>query len=218
MLGHFNHGKTTLLDSLAGTNFVSLEKHAITQIIRTRTVEIGGRPVTIVDTPGQDIFYRMRNYGAAVADFVVLVVAVDDGICPQTEECIGVAEGIACPVVVCLNKTDLPALASSLDSRIKSLSTELQEYEILDQVPMLPMSALRGDGLDQLKSTLSNMFTELPRTCRDNTTAGDAQRICLDSISPPLASRFATVINSSTSQKDGVRLHILIRQGEIKVN
>jgi translation initiation factor IF-2 len=91
----FAYTKTTIYLH-AGTDYCSIEKHGITQVIRTKTIHIQGRDFTIVDTPGQDIFFRMRNYGASVADLVVLVVAADDGICPQTEVrgCVCVVLGV----------------------------------------------------------------------------------------------------------------------------
>lgn len=89
LLGHFNHGKTTLLDSLAKSSIASQELHQITQTVRTKTIQVQwktgeNRSLTLVDTPGQDIFYRMRNYGASVADGVLLLVAADDGVCVLT--------------------------------------------------------------------------------------------------------------------------------------
>ncbi len=82
ILGHFNHGKTTLIDAYGGTNLVENESHAITQVVRSRmlTLTPGGQRVTFVDTPGQEIFYRMRDYGASIADLAVLVIAADDGV------------------------------------------------------------------------------------------------------------------------------------------
>lgn len=208
MLGHFNHGKTTLLDNLAGTNFVSIEKHGITQIIRTRTVGIDSVPVTIVDTPGQDIFYRMRNYGASVADLVVLVVALDDGICPQTEECIGVAESIGCPVLVCINKIDMPSLADGLQGRVAKLQSQLREYDILENAMIVPISALTGAGVSVFKQSIVSMANALPAEGGEHAAY---------SSSTPMATRHGTVINSWVSQRDGVQLHVVIREGEIKV-
>ena len=81
ILGHFNHGKTTVLDQLGGTSVVALEDFGITQVIRTKFVKLNSNKfVSFIDTPGQDIFFRMRNYGASVADIAVLVVAIDEGV------------------------------------------------------------------------------------------------------------------------------------------
>ena len=135
LLGHFNHGKTSLLDCLSGTRHVLGEATGITQTVRSKRLLLpapgqrqessssGGRAggsgtvsATLVDTPGQDIFYRMRNYGAAAADAVLLVVSAapgEDFSSPQTAEAVGVAEELGLPVVVALNKVDLLAVADA---------------------------------------------------------------------------------------------------------
>ena len=122
LLGHFNHGKTSLLDALAGTQYVHKEGNiGITQSIRTKealSMQLdSGAPITLVDTPGQDIFFRMRNYGASVANAAIIVVSVASGAGfsePQTAESIGIAESLGIPIVVALNKIDLLSDSSRL--------------------------------------------------------------------------------------------------------
>ena len=215
-LGHFNHGKTSLLDSLGSTNYVSREKHGITQVIRTKRIDIpilvDGReteyPFTVVDTPGQEIFFRMRNYGAAVADLVVLLVASDDGICPQTEESIGVAEGLGCPVIVCLNKIDKPEIVTN-SNRLPELEAGLREYTVLNTSSIVPISATLGTNLDKLKELLVEKAIAIRNQSNQATQSGAG------SLDKQFA--YGTVVDTWTSQKDGTVLHAVIRRGEIKV-
>jgi small GTP-binding protein len=109
LLGHFNHGKTTLLDTMigSGSHIVAEESHGITQEIRAATVPLkkkNGVFMTVIDTPGQDIFYGMRSGGAEIADFAILMISAVDGISRQTEECIGCIQDLKLPAVACINK------------------------------------------------------------------------------------------------------------------
>ena len=109
-LGHVDHGKTSLLDRIIGIDVVSGESGGITQHIRAYTIEKDGKRISFVDTPGHEAFTEMRARGANVTDIAVLVVAADDGVMPQTEEAISHARAADVPIVVALNKIDLPGI------------------------------------------------------------------------------------------------------------
>ena len=153
ILGHVDHGKTTLLDAIRSTNVVGGEAGGITQHIAAHQVTHNDRPITFVDTPGHAAFGEMRARGAHVTDIVVLVVAADDGVMPQTEECISHAKAADVPVIVALNKTDLP------ESNIEKVLGELAANEITPaewggDVEVVRTAALNGDGVEDLLETI----------------------------------------------------------------
>jgi translation initiation factor IF-2 len=153
-LGHVDHGKTSLLDRLVGTNVVAGEAGGITQHIRAYQVQTpDGRFVSFVDTPGHEAFTEMRARGANVTDIAVLVIAADDGIMPQTEEAISHAQAAEVPIVVALNKMDLPGANAN---RVMTQLTEhgLTPSEWGGEVEVVQTSAITGDGLDTLLETL----------------------------------------------------------------
>jgi translation initiation factor IF-2 len=152
-LGHVDHGKTSLLDRIIGIDVVSGESGGITQHIRAYTINKNGRRISFVDTPGHEAFTEMRARGANVTDIAVLVVAADDGVMPQTEEAISHARAAGVPIVVALNKIDLPGI--NLDRVYQGLSTnELQPSEWGGDVEVVKTSATKGTGIDQLLETL----------------------------------------------------------------
>jgi translation initiation factor IF-2 len=152
-LGHVDHGKTSLLDKIIGIDVVSGESGGITQHIRAYQIERDGKKISFVDTPGHEAFTEMRARGANVTDLAVLVVAADDGVMPQTEEAISHAKAAGVPIVVALNKVDLPGI--NFDKIFQQLSTNgLQPSEWGGDVEVVKTSAHTGQGIDQLLETL----------------------------------------------------------------
>ena len=152
-LGHVDHGKTSLLDRIIDINVVSGESGGITQHIRAYSIEKDGRQISFVDTPGHEAFTEMRARGANVTDIAVLVVAADDGVMPQTEEAISHARAAEVPIVVALNKTDLPGV--DINRAMQGLSAnELLPSEWGGDVEVIKTSATTGDGIDDLLDTL----------------------------------------------------------------
>ncbi len=152
-LGHVDHGKTSLLDYLIGTKIVSGEAGGITQQIRAYQVKKDGRAISFVDTPGHEAFTEMRARGANVTDIAVLVIAADDGIMPQTEEAISHAKAAGVPIVVAVNKCDLPG------ADINRVMTQMTQFGLTPStwggdVEVVPTSAITGEGMDQLLETL----------------------------------------------------------------
>ncbi|RMF38147.1 MAG: translation initiation factor IF-2 [Planctomycetota bacterium] len=152
-LGHVDHGKTSLLDAIIGTRVVDKEAGGITQHIRAYQVDKDGRQITFVDTPGHEAFTEMRARGANVTDIAVLVIAADDGIMPQTEEAISHAKAAGVPIVVALNKIDLPGVDQT---RVLTQMTEhgLTPSEWGGDVEIVRTSAITGEGVDDLLETL----------------------------------------------------------------
>src|ERR687894_172063 len=149
VMGHVDHGKTSLLDRIRHENVQSGEAGGITQHIGAYQVESDGRRVTFIDTPGHEAFTEMRARGARVTDVVVLVVAADDGIMPQTAEAIEHARAAGVPMVVALNKIDVP---NANQDRVLG---ELSERELVPEVyggdtVTVPVSAKTGEGIDEL--------------------------------------------------------------------
>jgi len=152
-LGHVDHGKTSLLDRILGLDVAAHEKGGITQQIRAYRIEKDKGAVTFVDTPGHEAFTAMRARGANATDIAVLVVAADDGVMPQTEEAISHARAAGVPIVVALNKTDLPGV--NFDRVMQELATsELLPAEWGGDTEVVRTSAVTGVGIDALLDML----------------------------------------------------------------
>ena len=152
-LGHVDHGKTSLIDKIIGINVVSGESGGITQHIRAYQVDRNGKRISFVDTPGHEAFTEMRARGANVTDIAVIVVAADDGVMPQTEEAISHARAAEVPIVIALNKTDLPGI--DFDKIYQQLATnDLLPSEWGGDVEVVKTSATTGAGIENLLDTL----------------------------------------------------------------
>ena len=154
VMGHVDHGKTSLLDFIRNEKVADGEAGGITQHVGAYKVDTGESGITFIDTPGHEAFTQMRARGANVTDIVVLVVAADDGVMPQTIEAINHSKAADVPIVVAINKCDLPEANPSM------IKAELTKYEVISEdlggdTPVVEVSALKGDGVDDLLETLA---------------------------------------------------------------
>ncbi len=153
VLGHVDHGKTSLLDKIREANVAGGEAGGITQRIGAYTVEKNDRKITFIDTPGHEAFTAMRARGAKVTDVAVLVVAADDGVMPQTIEAISHIRAADVPIVVAINKMDKPD--ANPDRVMQQLGEQgLQSVQWGGKIEMVPVSARTGDGIDSLLETV----------------------------------------------------------------
>ena len=153
VMGHVDHGKTSLLDYIRKTNVASGESGGITQHIGAYKVEYNQRELTFLDTPGHEAFTSMRARGAQVTDIVILVVAADDAVMPQTIEAISHTKSAGVPMVVAINKIDKPG------ADVEKVRRSLSENDVLveswgGKIQDVEISALKGDGIDKLMEGL----------------------------------------------------------------
>ncbi|WP_066720563.1 translation initiation factor IF-2 [Clostridium sp. Marseille-P299] len=159
VMGHVDHGKTSLLDAIRKTNVTSREAGGITQHIGAYVVEINGEKITFLDTPGHEAFTSMRMRGAKSTDIAILVVAADDGVMPQTVEAISHAKAAGVQIIVAVNKMDKPS------ANIERVKQELTEHELVAEdwggdTVIVPVSAHTGEGIEQLLEMV-NITAEL---------------------------------------------------------
>ncbi len=149
VMGHVDHGKTSLLDAIRNTNVTDREAGGITQHIGAYVVKINGQKITFLDTPGHEAFTAMRMRGANATDIAILVVAADDGVMPQTVEAISHAKAAGIEIIVAINKIDKPS------ANVERVKQELSEYELIPEdwggsTIFVPVSAHTGEGIDNL--------------------------------------------------------------------
>ena len=149
VMGHVDHGKTSILDAIRHANVTAGEAGGITQHIGAYRVQVNGKPITFLDTPGHEAFTTMRARGAQVTDIAILVVAADDGIMPQTVEAINHAKAAGVSVIVAINKMD------KVGANPEQVKQQLTEYELIPEewggdTPCIPVSAKTKEGLDDL--------------------------------------------------------------------
>jgi translation initiation factor IF-2 len=197
IMGHVDHGKTSLLDKIRQSNVVATEAGGITQVIRAWRVEHGGRPITFLDTPGHEAFTKMRARGAQVTDIAVIVVAADDGVMPQTEEAINHAKAAGVSLVVAINKVDLPS-ANVNKTRQQLYSLEVLPDNMGGDTPFVETSAATGQGIDELLDQIS-VVAELKELKANPHKPG--QGTCLEAM---------------LSEGEGVRATLLVRDGTLR--
>ena len=202
ILGHVDHGKTSLLDRIRKSNVVQSESGGITQHIGAYQVMSNGRAITFVDTPGHEAFTAMRARGANVTDIVVLVVAADDGVMPQTIEAIAHAKAANVPIVVALNKIDLPNVDSP--ANVNKIYGELSQHglhpaEWGGETEVAKTSATSGLGIPELLTTLE--------------TIAELHELKADPTRPATG----TCLEASLSEGRGVLASLLVREGTLRV-
>lgn len=197
VLGHVDHGKTTLLDRIRKTNVVDTEAGGITQHTGAYQVEVDGRKITFLDTPGHEAFTAMRARGAQVTDVVILVVAADDGIMPQTREAINHAKAAGVQIIVAINKVDRSN--ANVDRVMEELSKEgLQPEAWGGDTIVVPVSALRGTGVDDLLANIL-VVAELEQYSAN-----------------PKGRCIGTVIEAELDKYRGVTATLLVQNGTMK--
>ena len=197
IMGHVDHGKTTLLDYLRKSRITAGEAGGITQHIGAYQIEHKGKKITFIDTPGHAAFNKMRERGAAVTDFVILVVAANDGVKPQTIESIRHIKAAKVPVVVAINKIDLPNVYPDV-AKGELAQHGIQVIDMGGDVEAVAISALKGTGVDTLFDTISVM--------------ADLQNISGD----PEAALRAIVIESAMDARKGVTASVIVQQGTLR--
>jgi len=199
VMGHVDHGKTSLLDRIRSTSVAAKEAGGITQHIGAyRVITEDGRSITFIDTPGHAAFTAMRARGAQVTDIVILVVAADDGVMPQTREAINHAQAAKVPIIVAINKMDKP------DANPDKVRTQLAEFGLQPEdwggdTMFIPVSALKGDGIKELLDSLLVL--------------ADVKELRAN----PERRAKGTIIESRTDRGRGVVATVLVQAGTLKM-
>ena len=212
ILGHVDHGKTSLLDAIRTTKVAAGEAGGITQHIGAYQVELDGKLITFIDTPGHAAFTAMRARGAQVTDIAVLVVAADDGVMPQTIEAINHAKAAGVPIIVAINKSDLPG---ANPDRVKQ---QLTEYSLVVEdfggdVVAVPVSALKGTGIDDLLESI-NLVAEISELKANPNRPGIA--VVVEAELDPSRGPIATVLVKNGTLRQGDALVAGETSGKVK--
>ena len=199
VMGHVDHGKTSLLDAIRKSAVAAGERGGITQHVGASEAEHNGRRIVFLDTPGHEAFTAMRARGAQVTDIAVLVVAADDGVMPQTAEAIDHARAANVPIVIALNKID------KADSNPDRVKTELSERSVIVEdyggdVPMVPVSAKTGQGIDDLLETILITSDAL-----------------VDPKADPKRKAIGTVVEAELDKGRGAVATILVQTGTLRI-
>jgi len=198
VLGHVDHGKTSILDKIRKTRVAEKEAGGITQHIGAYQAESNGRKITFLDTPGHEAFTAIRSRGAKIADIAILVIAADEGVKPQTEEAIAIAKQAKIPFLIALNKIDKEGTNS------KRVKQELAEREVFvegygGQTPVIEVSAKTGQGIDHLLEMILLM--------------ADLENLRAE-MNPPAK---GVIIESHLDSRRGLVATLLVQSGEIKI-
>ena len=199
VMGHVDHGKTSLLDAIRSTKVAEGEFGAITQHIGAYQVEVNGHKITFIDTPGHEAFTQLRARGASVTDIAVLVVAADDGVMPQTLEAINHAKAAGVPMIVAINKTDLPAAnPDKVKQDLTQHNVVIEEFG--GDVIAVPVSAKTKEGLDNLleQILLVSEVTVDPKANPDRPAEG-------------------VIIEAEKDANRGPMATLIVQQGTLKV-
>jgi translation initiation factor IF-2 len=197
MLGHVDHGKTSLLDVIRKSNVVAGEAGGITQHIGAYQIEHDGQRITFLDTPGHEAFTAMRARGAKATDIAILVVAADDGMMPQTHEAVDHARAAGVPIIVAMNKMDLPAAnPNKVMQQLAEIGLVPDEWD--GDTLVIPVSAKQGDGIEDLIEAILLVSEELePRA-------------------NPQASPTGTVLEARMAKGRGVMTTLLVQNGTLR--
>ncbi len=198
IMGHVDHGKTSLLDKIRNSNVVSGESGGITQHIGAYEVQHNSKNITFIDTPGHAAFTEMRARGANVTDIVVLIVAADDGVMPQTKEAISHAKSAKVPIIVAINKCDKPE-SNPQKIREQLLSEDLIVEEFSGDIQTVEVSAETGSNIDKLLDAIV-LQAELSELKTNNETFAEA-----------------TVIEANVDKGRGPLCNIIVTNGKLKV-
>ncbi len=198
IMGHVDHGKTSLLDKIRSTRVVDKEAGGITQHVGAYQVEKNGQKITFIDTPGHAAFTQMRARGAQATDIAIIVVAADDGVMPQTKESISHAKAAGVPIIIAINKIDKPT------ANPDNVKSQLAEMGILPvdwggEYEFVPVSAHTGDGIDELLETIL------------------LQAEIMELTADPTRKAKAIVIESSVEKGFGPVANVIVRDGTLRV-
>jgi len=198
IMGHVDHGKTTLLDTIRKTNVAEGEAGGITQAIGAYQIEHNGKKLTFIDTPGHAAFTEMRARGASITDIVIIIVAADDGVMPQTKEAIDHAKAAGVPIIVAVNKIDKPT--ANIEKVLTEMSANgLQPEEWGGDIMFVNISAKTGQGIDDLLERIL-LLSEI----------GELK-------ANPNRYASGTVIESKLDKNSGVATNVLVQNGTLRL-